>query len=66
MPEPVWIREIEVLALHRRLLFQFGGSEEVRYAALLDSALARPQNRFAYVEVRPTCAELAGVRLWNM
>jgi death on curing protein len=59
MPEPVWIREIEVLALHRRLLSQFGGSDGVRDAALLDSALARPRNRFAYAELPPTLAELA-------
>jgi death-on-curing protein len=59
MPEPVWIREIEVLALHRRLLSQFGGSDGVRDAALLDSALARPRNRFAYAELPPSVAELA-------
>jgi death-on-curing protein len=59
MPEPVWIREIEVLALHRRLLAQFGGSDGIRDAALLDSALARPKNRFAYAELPPTLPELA-------
>ena len=59
MSGPVWIREIEVLALHRRLLSQCGGSDGVRDAALLDSALARPKNRFAYAELPPTLAELA-------
>jgi len=57
--EPIWIREVEVLALHRRLLSQFGGSDGVRDVALLDSALARPKNRLAYAELPPTLAELA-------
>ncbi len=59
MAEPIWIREVEVLALHRRLLSQFGGSDGVRDVALLDSALARPKNRLAYAELPPTLAELA-------
>jgi len=59
MSEPIWIREVEVLALHRRLLSQFGGSDGVRDVALLDSALARPKNRLAYAELPPTLAELA-------
>ena len=59
MAEPIWIREIEVFALHRRLLSQFGGSDGVRDAALLDSALARPKNPLACAELPPTLAELA-------
>ena len=59
MPKPVWMREIEVLALHRRLLAQFGGSDGIRDAALLDSALARPRNRFVYAELPPALPELA-------
>jgi death on curing protein len=56
MQEPVWIREIEVLALHRRLLAQFGGSDGIRDAGLLDSALGSPQNRFAYADAEtPPC-----------
>jgi death on curing protein len=60
MREPVWIREIEVMALHRRLLAQFGGSDGVRDHGLLESALARPKNRFAYSEKGvPEISELA-------
>jgi death-on-curing protein len=57
--EPVWIREIEALALHGRLFAQFGVSDGLRDADLLDSALARPKNRFAYAGSPPTLAESA-------
>jgi death-on-curing protein len=66
MQEPVWIREIEVLALHNRLLSQFGGSEGIRDAALLDSALARPKNRYAYAEAPLTLAELAAAYAYGI
>ncbi len=38
-----------MLSIHNRLLAQFGGSEGIRDQGLLESALARPRNRFAYV-----------------
>lgn len=68
MQEPVWIREIEVLALHRRLLAQFGGSDGVRDAGLLDSALARPKNRFAYADHKlpPGISELAAAYAYGI
>jgi death-on-curing protein len=68
MQEPVWIREIEVLALHRRLLAQFGGSDGIRDAGLLDSALARPKNRFAYAdaETPPSVSELAAAYAYGI
>jgi len=48
--EPIWIDEREVLALHDRLLALDGGAAGVRDAGLLKSALARPQQHFAYAE----------------
>jgi len=68
MQEPVWIREMEVLALHRRLLAQFGGSDGVRDAGLLDSALARPKNRFAYAEAGavPSISALAAAYAYGI
>lgn len=50
MKEPVWIREIEALAFHAQQIALFGGSEGLRDSALLNSALARPKNLFAYSE----------------
>lgn len=48
MKRPVWIYRETVLALHEQLLAAFGGSTGIRDAGLLDSALARPENLFAY------------------
>ena len=50
MKEPVWIDERDVLALHGRLLALDGGSPGLRSAALLESALARPRQVFAYAD----------------
>jgi death-on-curing protein len=48
MSEPVWIEEELVLAIHDRQLFEHGGAEGLRDEALLQSALGRPLNHFAY------------------
>jgi death on curing protein len=57
--EPSWIREIEALAFHAQQIAIFGGSDGVRDRGLLSSALARPQNIFAYSESECTMARLA-------
>jgi death-on-curing protein len=50
MSEPVWI-ELEVaLAIHDEQLAEHGGQAGVRDRGLLESALARPRNQFAYGE----------------
>ena len=48
MSEPAWLPRDLVLALHDRLIAEFGGAPGTRDLGLLDSALARPRNRFAY------------------
>ncbi len=48
MSEPVWIEERDALALHDRLLALFGGAAGLRDSGLLQSALVRPQQIFAY------------------
>jgi death-on-curing protein len=53
---PIWIGCEEALALHDLLLSQYGGCTGVRDQSLLESALARPQQIFAYG--KPTLAEL--------
>jgi death-on-curing protein len=59
MKEPVWIRTIEALAFHSQQIALFGGSDGIRDAGLLDSALARPRNLFAYSEGPVTMADMA-------
>ena len=46
--EPVWIEERDTLALHDWLLALHGGAEGLRDRALLQSALARPQQHHSY------------------
>ena len=50
MTEPAWIDERDALAIHDRLLALHGGAEGLRDHTLLKSALARPQQHFAYAE----------------
>ena len=50
MKEPIWIDKRDALVLHDRLLALHGGAAGLRDHALLESALARPQQHFAYVE----------------
>ena len=60
MTEPVWLDERDALALHDRLLALHGGAEGLRDHGLLESALARPQQHFAYAE-SPNMFEMAAV-----
>jgi death-on-curing protein len=48
MIEPIWITETSVLAFHEDLIARFGGASGVRDLSLLQSALARPLQHFAY------------------
>ena len=48
MKEPVWLSSRLVLAIHARVVSGFGGVRGVRAMALLESALARPRNLWAY------------------
>jgi death-on-curing protein len=48
--KPVWIDERDAIALHSRLLALHGGAEGLRDRGLLQSALARPQQQYAYAE----------------
>jgi death-on-curing protein len=50
VPEPVWIDKRDALTLHDRLLALHGGAAGLRDDGLLQSALARPQQHFAYAE----------------
>ena len=57
MTEPRWIDKRALLLLHDDDLAEHGGLPGLRDEGLLDSALARPLNLFAYGD--PTMADLA-------
>lgn len=57
MKEPVWVDVADCLSFHDKMLARFGGLAGLRDAGLLDSALHRPLQLFAYST--PTLYELA-------
>jgi len=50
MNEPEWLDVNIIIDVHAEQLALFGGPDGVRDIGLLESALARPQNKFAYRE----------------
>jgi death on curing protein len=46
--EPVWLDRADGVAIHELMLAQYGGASGLRSEALLESALAKPRNRFHY------------------
>ena len=55
----IWIGKALVLAIHERQLAEHGGTGGVRDEALLESALARPQQLQAYGDPTPDLCDLA-------
>jgi death on curing protein len=55
--EPIWLNREDCLAIHEMMLAQHGGLAGVRDEGLLESALSKPQNLFAYSS--PTLPEMA-------
>ena len=62
----VWIEKQLVLAIHDRQLAQHGGSSGVRDDHLLESALARPQQLYAYGDPLPDLADLAATLAYGL
>ncbi len=55
----IWLEKQLVLAIHSRQVAEHGGSAGVRDNGLLESALARPQQLYAYGDPAPDLADLA-------
>ena len=62
--EPTWIDRTALLALHDESLAMFGGASGLRDEGLLDPALPRPRQRFAYG--KPDLAELAAAYAYGL
>ena len=50
MTDPKWVTRQQVEFIHEAVIEMAGGAQGLRDAALLESALARPQNQYAYGE----------------
>ena len=57
--EPVWLDARDAIAIHDRQLAEHGGGVGVRDEGLLESALARPVNRWSYGEDDPAAQAAA-------
>jgi len=64
MKAPVWVRRDVVLAVQEMLLAEHGGAAGLRDEGMLDSALSRPENLFAYG--KPTVFELAAAYAFGL
>jgi len=64
MKAPVWVRRDVVLAVQEMLLAEHGGAAGIRDEGMLDSALGRPENLFAYG--KPTVFELAAAYAFGL
>jgi death on curing protein len=51
--EPIWLDARDANAIHERQLAEHGGGQGVRDQGLLESALARAKNRWAYGDDDP-------------
>lgn len=62
----VWVDKALALTMHDRQLAEHGGGSGVRDEGMLDSALARPQQRYAYGDPPPDLAELAAALAFGL
>lgn len=62
----IWIGKALALAIHERQLAEHGGQGGVRDEGLLESALARPQQRHAYGDPAPDLADLAAALAYGL
>ncbi len=60
MISPKWINAAIAMAIHDEAIYEFGGLSGVRDQGLLESALDRPRNLFAY-EPESSIYDLAAV-----
>jgi death-on-curing protein len=59
MEDPIWISVELALSIHARQLAEHGGADGTRDQGLLESALAKPRQRFSYIDPTPEVPELA-------
>ncbi len=66
MREPVWINVETALAIHKLIIEEHGGRAGLRSQALLESALSRPRNLFAYSRIAVSLTRLAAAYAFGL
>jgi death-on-curing protein len=66
MKRIVWLLEETIIAIYHRQIAEHGGGEGLRDEGLLSSALARPQNLFAYGQPSADLAALAAAYAYGL
>src|SRR3954462_2943253 len=66
MDDPIWISKELAVAIHKRQLAEHGGADGIRDEGLLDSALARARQRFAYEDPTPSIPALAAAMAFGI
>ncbi len=66
MQTPLWMEVLDAVIAHDLTLAAHGGSEGLRDAGLLESALARPKNLWTYAESRPSLLRLAAAYAYGL
>lgn len=66
MDDPIWITKELAIAIHKRQLAEHGGADGIRDEGLLDSALVRARQQFAYQDPTPSIAALAAAYAYGI
>lgn len=61
MTGPLWLNERDAITLHDRLITLYGGAPGLRDRALLQSALARPQQYYVYASDQTDMIKLSSL-----
>lgn len=62
----IWLEKALALAIHDRQLAEHGGTGGVRDEGLLESALVRPQQLYAYGDPAPDLSDLAAALAFGL
>ncbi len=65
MKAPIWVPRIAVETIHFEQIREHGGLPGIRDESLLESALARPQQKWSYSK-RPEISELAAAYCYGL
>lgn len=66
MQEPIWLTLELIEAIHKRQLAEHGGLNAVRDRAMLESAIDRPRQKYAYRSLDTDLPELAAAYAYGL